>query len=67
MGTCPSATAAAEPDEEPPGVRLRSLGFRHDPPREVAANSVVAVLPRMMAPADRRIETMAASAGAGSS
>ncbi len=27
-GTMPAATAAAEPDDEPPGVRSRSRGLR---------------------------------------
>ena len=27
-GTMPAATAAAEPDDEPPGVRARSRGLR---------------------------------------
>src|SRR5205807_4129232 len=30
-GTTPAATAAAEPPEEPPGVRLRSQGLRAAP------------------------------------
>src|SRR5215831_17001990 len=51
-GTMPAATAAAEPDEDPPGVRSGSCGLR------VAfgwkyANSVVTVLPMITAPAAR--------------
>jgi hypothetical protein len=30
-GTMPAATAAADPDDEPPGVRFRSRGFRVGP------------------------------------
>ena len=45
MGICRSATAAADPEEEPPGVRDGSWGFRVGGPWLVAANSVVVVLP----------------------
>ena len=50
MGTWRSPTAAPEPDDEPPGVREGSCGFALlgplcDGPTEVAANSVVVVLP----------------------
>ena len=50
MGTWKSATAAPEPDDEPPGVREGSWGFEVfgplcEGPTEVAANSVVVVLP----------------------
>ncbi len=49
-GTWKSATAAADPDDEPPGVRAGSCGLRVSPgPKK--ANSVVTVLPRMIAPA----------------
>src|ERR1700679_1416160 len=56
----PTATAAAEPLLDPPGVRLKSQGLR------VArgcihANSVVTVLPTMTAPASRKAATLAAS------
>ena len=56
----PTATAAAEPLLEPPGVRVRSHGLR------VArgcihANSVVTVLPTITAPASRSAATLAAS------
>ena len=33
IGTIPAATAAADPPEEPPGVRPRSHGLRAGPPR----------------------------------
>ena len=33
IGTIPAATAAAEPPDEPPGVRSRSHGLRVGPPR----------------------------------
>ncbi len=52
-GTMPAATAAAEPEEEPPGVRVgvervaRAAGC-------IEASSVVTVLPMMTAPAWRR-------------
>ncbi len=55
-----SATAAAEPLEEPPGVRAGSCGLRVmfgvRP-----ANSQVMVLPRMTAPAARTSATQEAS------
>ena len=59
-GTIPAATAAAEPDEEPPGVRAGSCGLRVLP-GVMEASSVVTVLPMITAPAcaqpphDRRI------------
>jgi hypothetical protein len=61
IGTMPAATAAAEPDDEPPGVCSGLTGLR------VAAgcmwaNAVVAVLPRMSPPVRRVIATTAASA-----
>ncbi len=60
-GTWKSATAAAEPDDDPPGVRSGSTGLRVFPgPKK--ANSVVTVLPRMMAPAAFSSATMKASA-----
>src|SRR5690242_17016981 len=60
-GTIAAATAAAEPDEDPPGVRSGSCGLR------VAlgwkyANSVVTVLPMITAPAARNRATTVASA-----
>ena len=60
-GTIRSATAAAEPLDEPPGVRVKSCGLRVTGRRPCAANSIVSVLPRRMAPALRRMETAAAS------
>jgi hypothetical protein len=64
-GTRPAATAAAEPAEEPPGVRPGAFGF------SVAvglrkANSVVLDLPISSPPARRITPTMAASTRAGS-
>ena len=59
-GTMKSATAAADPLEEPPGVRERSRGLRVGP-GEKTANSVVTVLPRITAPASRSARTQAAS------
>src|SRR6266700_2818192 len=56
----PSATAAAEPLDEPPGVHARSCGLRV-PPGWTNANSVVTVLPRMIAPAALSRWTQAAS------
>src|SRR3954453_14952780 len=58
--TIPLATAAADPLLEPPGVRVRSQGFRV-PRGSVDANSVVTVLPTITAPASRKAETLAAS------
>src|SRR5712691_13546154 len=60
-GTMKSATAAAEPLDEPPGVwaGLRGLAVL---PAVKQANSVVTVLPRMTAPAARANATQAASA-----
>src|SRR5437868_11182844 len=51
-GTIRSATAAADPLEDPPGVRPGSCGLRVFPPT-YAANSVVTVLPMITAPAAR--------------
>ena len=59
-GTIPSATAAAEPDEEPPGVCSTLCGLRVGP-GEKKANSVVTVLPITTAPAARRRATRVAS------
>ncbi len=59
-GTMPAATAAAEPEEEPPGVCSRFTGLRvRDGVR--VASSVVTVLPRMTAPARRSAVTQEAS------
>src|SRR5215467_4864963 len=59
-GTMLAATAAAEPDEKPPGVRAGSCGLRVGPGWKYA-NSVVTVLPMMTAPAARNIATTVAS------
>ncbi len=56
----PTATAAAEPLLEPPGVRAVSHGL-HVSRGSVAANSVVTVLPTMTAPASRNAATLAPS------
>ena len=56
----PAAAPAAEPLDDPPGVRARSQGLRVGPGND-AANSVVTVLPRIMAPAWRRAFTLAES------
>ena len=49
-GTWKSATAAADPDDDPPGVRAGSCGLRVGP-GSVKAYSVVTVLPTTTAPA----------------
>ena len=59
-GTIPAATAAADPDDEPPGVRSGSCGLRVLPGLKYA-NSVVTVLPTITAPAARNFETTVAS------
>src|SRR5437016_7020480 len=59
-GTMPAATAAAEPLEDPPGVRAGLWGFRVLPGAR-PANSVVTVLPITTAPAARSIATTVAS------
>ena len=59
-GTMAAATAAAEPLDEPPGVRVGSRGWTVGPERP-AANSVVTVFPRRMAPPWRSARTQAAS------
>lgn len=48
IGTWKSATAAAEPQEEPPGVRFGSCGLVVLGPELVTQNSVVVVLPAML-------------------
>src|SRR3954465_6150056 len=60
IGTMPAATAAAEPEDDPPGVCSRLCGLRVLPVCW-CANSVVTVLPRMMPPARRSIATVEAS------
>src|SRR4030088_1269752 len=59
-GTWPSATAAAEPDDEPPGVCAGLCGLVVGPGCRLA-NSVVTVLPRITALATRHSATHAAS------
>ena len=59
---CPAASAAAEPPLEPPGIRPRSQGFDVPGVTVPQANSCVAVLPRMRAPAARSRATTGASA-----
>ena len=59
-GSMPAATAAAEPDEEPPGVCPGLRGLRVLPGRKWA-NSVVTVLPATMPPARRIMATSVAS------
>lgn len=44
-GICKSATAAADPHEEPPGVRRGSRGLVVSGPELATVNSVVVVLP----------------------
>ena len=60
-GTMPAATAAAEPEDEPPGVCSGLCGLRVTEGVRVAS-SVVTVLPRITAPAARNAATQAASA-----
>ena len=55
-----SATPAAEPLEEPPGVWPGSCGLRVGPGWRMA-NSVVTVLPMTTPPASRVCTTQAAS------
>ena len=59
-GTMKSATAAAEPEEETPGLREKSRGF-FTPTGTGLANSVVVALPRITAPAFLRAATQAES------
>ena len=62
-GACPAATAAAEPEEEPPGVCAGVAGLRVGPGCK-KASSVVTVLPRISAPAAfSRATTKASSRG----
>src|SRR5215208_3077366 len=60
-GAIPHATAAAEPLDDPPGVRAASNGLRVGPECPIA-NSVVTVLPTITAPPWRSAITHAASA-----
>ena len=66
----PPATAAADPPDEPPGVRSRSHGLRVTPKvgdsvHGVIVSSGTLVLPRITAPADRRRRTTSASVATG--
>ena len=60
IGSMLAATAAAEPDDEPPGVRARSHGFQVGP-GSAMVSSVVTVLPTITAPPRRNASTCAAS------
>jgi hypothetical protein len=60
-GTWKAATAAAEPEEEPPGVWRALCGFVVLGPRVEMANSVVVVLPRGRAPSWERTTREGAS------
>src|SRR6478672_10824934 len=67
-GTMPAATAAADPPEDPPGVRCRSHGLRAGPQASgsvipLAPNSGRLVLPKITSPASsQRWTTVACSA-----
>ena len=60
-GTRPAATAAAEPDEEPPGVCAEFHGLTVGPGWR-QANSVETVLPKIVAPRWRSRSMTQASA-----
>src|SRR5579859_7434052 len=69
-GTSPAATAAAEPPEEPPGVRVVSHGLRVTPLAAVAVHGKIVssgtlVIPIGIAPAARRRLTTSLSARSG--
>ncbi len=69
-GTYPAATAAAEPDDEPPVIRVGSCGLRAGPVAETSpvgpcANSWVCSFATTTAPAARNRATAGASAAAG--
>jgi hypothetical protein len=62
-GTMPAATAAADPPDDPPGVRCRSHGLRAGPQASdsvipFAPNSGRLVLPKMTRPASIQRCTM---------
>ena len=66
-GTSPAATAAADPPEDPPGVRVTSHGLRVTPFASVAVHGKIVssgtfVIPIGIAPAARRRRTASASA-----
>jgi hypothetical protein len=65
-GTCPAATAAADPLDEPPGRTLGSRGLRTGPAAEMRPvapkpSSWRLVLPTITAPASRSSVTRSAS------
>ena len=62
-GSMPAATHAADPDDEPPGVRVVSQGF-HVGAGSAMVSSVEWVLPTMTAPPRRSASTWAASMAA---
>src|ERR1700689_3221082 len=67
-GASYAVTAALDPPDDPPGMRLRSHGLRDGPYAEFSvdepiANSSMLVLPRMMTPAWRSRAVMVASYG----
>ena len=69
-GTIPAATAAAEPPEDPPGVRSGFHGLRVIPVASLAVHGKIVssgtfVTPIGIAPAARSRRTTSASAGAG--
>ena len=66
-GTSPAATAAAEPPDEPPGVRVASQGLRVMPFASVAVHGKIVssgtfVIPIGIAPAARSRRTPSESA-----
>ncbi len=69
-GTMPAATAAAEPPEEPPGVRAGSHGLRVTPFAALAVHGKIIssgtfVIPIGIAPAARSLRTTSPSALSG--
>ena len=69
-GTIPAATAAAEPPEDPPGVRVGSHGLRVIPFASLAVQGKIIssgtfVMPIGIAPAARRRRTTSPSAASG--
>src|SRR5450755_2733289 len=67
-GASNPATAALDPPDEPPGIRVRSHGLRVTPYAEFSvdepiANSSMLVLPTMTMPASRSLRTTVASYG----
>jgi hypothetical protein len=70
-GTTPAATAAADPPDDPPGVRVGSHGLRVGPVSSgsviaFAPNSGVVVLPNTTSPAASQRRTTSACCGTGS-